>query len=104
MKHERMPQSEYLLTLGKRLLEPYTRLRRARAAMITGSAAEGISDYFSDLDMTVYYEGELPSEEELAHIRIADGAAEREMPDMDVSAVMKKLGQRRQPWQYQAME
>ena len=38
-------------------------LPSARAAMITGSVAEGISDHFSDLDMTVYYEGELPSEE-----------------------------------------
>ena len=45
--------------------------------MITGSAAEGISDFYSDLDMTVYYEGELPGEEELARIRESNGAAER---------------------------
>lgn len=77
MSETRTPQSDYLLELGKRLLEPYTRLPQARAAMITGSAAEGISDYFSDLDMTVYYEGELPPEEELTRIRLENGAAER---------------------------
>jgi hypothetical protein len=45
--------------------------------MITGSAAEGISDHYSDLDMTVYYSGELPGEETLAQIREANGAQER---------------------------
>lgn len=77
MSETRTPQSDYLLALGKRLLDPYTRLPGARAAMITGSAAEGISDYFSDLDMTVYYDQTLPSEEDLARIRIANGAPER---------------------------
>lgn len=73
----RTPQSDYLLGLGRRLLQPYTELPTARAAMITGSVAEGLSDYYSDLDMTVYYEDELPSEEELARIRAANGAPER---------------------------
>lgn len=77
MTDERTPQSDYLLTLGKKILEPYTKLPNARAAMITGSVAEGISDFYSDLDMTVYYENELPSEEELARIREQNGAAER---------------------------
>ena len=77
MKDERTPQSDYLLNLGKKILEPYTKLPTARAAMITGSVAEGISDFYSDLDMTVYYENELPSEEELARIREQNGAAER---------------------------
>jgi hypothetical protein len=45
--------------------------------MITGSAAEGVSDHYSDLDMTVYYDGELPSEETLAEIREGHGAPER---------------------------
>jgi hypothetical protein len=77
MHRPRTPQSDYLLQLGRRLLAPYTRVPTARAAMITGSAAEGVSDFFSDLDMTVYYEGELPSEEELAAIRAGHGAPER---------------------------
>jgi hypothetical protein len=77
MTSERTAQSDYLVELGRKILEPYTRLPTARAAMITGSAAEGSSDLYSDLDMTVYYEGELPSEEELARIREANGASGR---------------------------
>jgi hypothetical protein len=77
MQGERTAQSEYLLRMGRRILEPYTKLPSARAAMITGSAAEGISDHFSDLDMTVYYDGELPSEAFLAQIREGHGAPER---------------------------
>lgn len=75
--HRRTPQSDYLLALAKKLLAPYTQLPNARAAMITGSVAEGVSDYYSDIDMTVYYENELPSEEELARIRAHNGAPER---------------------------
>ena len=77
MHNARTPQSEYLLRLGRTILEPYARLPNARAAMITGSAAEGVSDHYSDLDMTVYYDGELPSEETLAAIRERHGAPER---------------------------
>lgn len=75
--HSRTPQSDYLLALGKKLLEPYTQLPNARAAMITGSSAEGVSDFYSDIDMTVYYDNELPSEEDLARIRAQNGAPER---------------------------
>ena len=77
MHNARTPQSEYLLRLGRTILTPYTQLPNARAAMITGSAAEGVSDHYSDLDMTVYYDGELPSEETLAAIRAGHGAPER---------------------------
>lgn len=77
MTGERTAQSEYLLKLGKKVLEPYTKLPIARAAMITGSVAEGIADHYSDLDMTVYYEDELPSEDVLAGIRVRNGAPER---------------------------
>ena len=77
MQGERTPQSEYLLRLGRKILAPYARLPNARAAMITGSSAEGVSDHYSDLDMTVYYDGELPSEETLAAIREGHGAPER---------------------------
>jgi len=77
MHNARTPQSDYLLRLGRTILAPYTRLPNARAAMITGSAAEGVSDHYSDLDMTVYYDGELPSEDALAAIREGHGAPER---------------------------
>lgn len=77
MQEQRTPQSDYLLRLGRKILEPYTRLPTARAAMITGSSAEGVSDHYSDLDMTVYYDGELPSEEALETIRKGHGASER---------------------------
>lgn len=72
------PHSVYLLTAGRQLLHPYTLLPTARAAMITGSAAEGVSDEYSDLDMTVYYAESLPSETELQAIRSAYGSPERE--------------------------
>ena len=77
MQTERTPQSDYLLRLGRKVLEPYTRLPTARAAMITGSSAEGVSDHYSDLDMTVYYDGQLPSEDALQAIREGHGAGER---------------------------
>src|SRR4051812_28011589 len=54
--------SSHLLALGRRVLEPYTRLDGAACAAITGSSAEGHADEFSDLDMTVYY-NHLPPED-----------------------------------------
>jgi hypothetical protein len=77
MRRERTPQSDYLLQLGRAILEPYTRLPTTRAAMITGSSAEGVSDHYSDLDMTLYYDGALPDEQALAAIREGHGAPER---------------------------
>ena len=77
MENARTQESDYLLGLGRRILFPYTRLPTVRAAMITGSSAEGVSDHYSDLDMTVYYDDELPSEEALAAIREGHGATER---------------------------
>ncbi|HZQ08577.1 MAG TPA: hypothetical protein VFD70_18490 [Anaerolineae bacterium] len=77
MTHPRTPQSDYLLALGKKILQPYTELPNTRAAMITGSVAEGISDFYSDLDMTVYYADELPGDEELTRIHQANGAPQR---------------------------
>ena len=72
------PHSLYLVAQGRRLLEPYTRLPAARAGMITGSAAEGVADAFSDLDMTVYYDSALPTEAELYDVRAAHGTPDRE--------------------------
>lgn len=45
--------------------------------MVTGSVADGLSDFYSDVDMAVYH-SELPGEEELASIReTLSGSAER---------------------------
>jgi len=70
-------QSCYLVALARRIVQPYTTLPNARAAMVTGSAAKGLSDNYSDLDLTLYYADELPSEETLAAIRQQHGADER---------------------------
>ncbi len=55
---------QYLLTLGKRNAQVYTTLPSTKAILITGSASEGLCDFYSDLDMIVYHDT-LPSEEML---------------------------------------
>lgn len=70
-------QSEYLVALARRVVQPYTQLPTCKAAMVTGSAAKGLSDNYSDLDLTIYYGEELPSEDDLTRIRQRHGAAER---------------------------
>lgn len=57
--------SDYLLTVARRIAEVYTTLPAIRAIIVTGSAVEGLSDYYSDIDLIVYYDS-LPSEEALA--------------------------------------
>lgn len=69
--------SHYLVALARRLAQPYTELPQARAAMVTGSAAKGLSDFYSDIDMTIYYEAELPDEETLHTIRRGHDGSER---------------------------
>lgn len=66
------PASLALADLARRVLAPHIALPQARAAMLAGSAAEGLSDGFSDLDMTVYYES-LPDEAQLAAAREHSG-------------------------------
>lgn len=44
--------------------------------MVTGSAAQGQADFYSDLDMTAYYDV-LPSEEDLRRAREQNGGVER---------------------------
>ncbi|CAN5573157.1 hypothetical protein BH09PLA1_BH09PLA1_02920 [soil metagenome] len=60
--------SDQLLAIGRRVLEPYSKLEGAACAAITGSSAEGLSDEFSDLDMTVYY-ARLPPEAAILAVR-----------------------------------
>lgn len=61
--------SQYLLKLAKTNVKAYIANPKAKAAMVTGSVALGISDYYSDIDMSIYYDEELPSEEELETAR-----------------------------------
>lgn len=68
--------SEHLLTLARRLAAAYATLPTLRAFMLTGSAAEGKSDFYSDLDMTAYYDT-LPSDEALDAIREQLGGSAR---------------------------
>lgn len=70
-------QSAYLLSLAHHVVPPYTRLPTRRAAMVTGSAAKGVSDHYSDLDLTIYYADALPSDDTLATIRQQHGVAAR---------------------------
>ena len=63
------PESLYLRTLAQRISTPYVALSNTRAAMLSGSAAEGISDRYSDIDMMIYYADELPPEDVLALAR-----------------------------------
>ncbi|MEZ4727998.1 MAG: hypothetical protein R3E79_12785 [Caldilineaceae bacterium] len=70
-------QSAYLVSLAQHVVRPYTALPTCRAAMVTGSAAKGLSDNYSDLDLTIYYADDLPDEEMLAAIRQQHGAGER---------------------------
>jgi hypothetical protein len=70
------PESEYLIDLAKRNLQPYLKLPQLRAAMLTGSAALSLSDRYSDIDMTLYYDS-LPTEEELTTARLQNGGSDR---------------------------
>jgi hypothetical protein len=56
--------SQYLLALAKQKIQVYTAHPNAKAAMITGSTATGQADYYSDVEMFIYYD-KLPSKEEL---------------------------------------
>jgi hypothetical protein len=69
--------SRLLLALAERIVTPYTRLPCVVAASVTGSVAKGIADGYSDLDLTMIHDPSLASEDELAAIRLAHGAADR---------------------------
>src|SRR5262245_59256283 len=66
----------YLLALARRNSAIYAAHPQTRAILLMGSAAEGQSDFFSDLDMAIYYD-ELPSDEELADLRRQNQGSER---------------------------
>jgi predicted nucleotidyltransferase len=61
--------SHFLLALARRNAQVYAAHPNTRAILVTGSAAEGVSDFYSDLDMILYYE-KLPTAEDLRYERI----------------------------------
>jgi hypothetical protein len=70
------PASHTLRALAARLAQPYAALPQCRAIILTGSAAEGVSDYYSDLDVILYYD-QLPPEADLLAASVTNGAANR---------------------------
>jgi hypothetical protein len=68
--------STYLVALANRIAVPYGALSQAKAILLTGSASEGLSDQFSDIDMSIYYDV-LPSDDDLATARQHNGGSER---------------------------
>src|SRR5579862_7661105 len=70
------PESVYLVALARELAGEFSTLPSVRASMISGSAAEGCSDRYSDVDMMVYYDL-LPADEELDSSRVRNKGGER---------------------------
>lgn len=70
------PESRYLIELAQQITAPYTNLPTLRAAMITGSAAKGLADRYSDIDMTMYYADQLPPKEAFDDIRVGLGGSD----------------------------
>jgi hypothetical protein len=65
-------ESRWLVGLARQIMPVYMRHPGARAAMVTGSAARGEADRYSDLDVVVYYE-DVPSLDELDSDREENG-------------------------------
>jgi hypothetical protein len=68
--------SSHLLALARRTAAAYLAHAHPRAIMLSGSAAEGQSDFYSDLDTILYYD-ELPWEEALFAARQQNNGSER---------------------------
>jgi hypothetical protein len=62
--------SGHLVALAKRIAAAYVGQSAPRAILLTGSAAVGESDYFSDLDLIAYYD-RLSSPDHLAAARVS---------------------------------
>src|SRR5882672_7516369 len=66
--------SRCLLGLARRNAQIYVARCAPRAILLTGSAASGNADFYSDIDMIVYYDAVLPTEERLQAARADIGA------------------------------
>ncbi|MFN8661586.1 MAG: hypothetical protein U0075_06820 [Thermomicrobiales bacterium] len=60
--------SRFLIALAREMAAAYVAHTRPRAILLTGSAATGMSDPFSDLDLILYYE-QSPAAEQLTAVR-----------------------------------
>lgn len=67
--------NRYLAALAARVAAAYIPQTDPRAILLTGSAAEGMGDTYSDLDLIAYYE-QLPSEDQLAAARASHQASD----------------------------
>ena len=66
--------SDYLVALARQNAQVYVARCAPRAILLAGSAAEGLADYYSDIDMIVFYDTMLPSDEQLGAVRAEIGA------------------------------
>src|SRR5918996_458596 len=64
--------TEHLRALATRIVEETLKRIPLRAALLTGSAARGDADFYSDIDLLLYVD-EIPPEEMAAEIREAVG-------------------------------
>lgn len=62
------PTSERSLAIAQQIAQAYTIHPQAKAAMVTGSVAQGEADQYSDIDMSIYYD-RLPAEAALQAVR-----------------------------------
>lgn len=70
-----MEASQYLLALAKEKIQAYTSHLKAEAGMITGSTATEQADFYSDVEMFIYYD-QLPSKQELQLARLQNNGSE----------------------------
>ncbi len=70
--------SRYLIALAKQNAQVYAALPTLRAILLTGSASEGESDFYSDIDTILYYD-ELPSETALVAAAEHNGGSDRRL-------------------------
>jgi hypothetical protein len=68
--------SRYLMAIARRNARAYAALPEAQAIMVAGSVAQGQCDFYSDIDMMVYYDA-LPAEEALGAAREQNGGTAR---------------------------
>ena len=79
--------SRYLVTLAARVAGQYVNHTAPRAILLTGSAAEGVSDTYSDLDL-ITYQDQLPTDVSLAVTRSAIGATDVHVSSLAESGSM----------------
>jgi len=71
-------ESTYLRSLARRVAAAYVAHTGPAAVLLTGSAAEGEADRYSDLDLILHYDGALPSQGDMrvARERVGGGDAQ----------------------------